>query len=160
MGPLLMFVLLGQGNNLAQPPSLPSNHFNAFIFTDRCLYIWLPYKGAITSPCTIWRSNTKTGDTLPTQGSKLNTVFLCFSTQQVLRGSAASPCSTPGSAQRGVLQNPGPAGMTSLILKGPFGHVKWNIAGRLKFKMCFHETGKRISWLFKSPLWSLDAVAT
>lgn len=50
--------------------------------------------------------------------------------------------------------------MMSLVLKEPFGHVKGDIAGRLKVKMCFHETGKRISWLFKSPFWSLEAVAT
>jgi len=53
MGPLPVFVLLGQGNNLAQAPSLLSNHFTPFMFTDIRLYIWLPYRGAVTSPCTI-----------------------------------------------------------------------------------------------------------
>lgn len=53
MGPLPMFVLLGQGNNLTQAPSLLSNHFSAFIFTDIHLYIQVAYKGAMTSPCTI-----------------------------------------------------------------------------------------------------------
>lgn len=106
MGQLPMFVLLVQGNNLAQVPSLPTNHFTAFIFPDICLYISVPHKGAII--CTIWRSNTKTGNTPPTQGSKLNTVLLCFSTQQVLSGSMVSPCSTLGSAQPAGLQNQGP----------------------------------------------------
>lgn len=109
MGQLPLFVLLVQGNNLAQVPSLPSNHFTAFIFPDICLYISVPHKGAIISPCTLWRSNTKTGDTPPTQGSKLKTVLLCFSTQQVLSGSVVSPRSTCGSAQPAVLQNQGPA---------------------------------------------------
>lgn len=38
----------------------------------------------------------------------------------------------------------------ALILKGPFGDVKWDAAGRLKVKTCFHRTGKRISWLLKA----------
>lgn len=154
MGQLPMFVLLVQGNNLAQVPSLSSNHFTAFIFPDICLYISVPHKGAIISPCTLWRSNTKTGDTPPTQGSKLNTVLLCFSTQQVLSGSLVSPLLHPWQCTTSCSAKP-------RSCKGwrPFGHVRWDIPGRLRVKM-FLETGRRTSWLFKSPLWSLDAVAT
>lgn len=147
--------------NLAQASSLLSNDFNAFIFTGICLYIWVPYKGAVTSPCTICRSNTKTGDNASHTGQQNpRTAFLCSSWQQVLSGSTMSPCSTLGGMQWGVLQNWGPTEMILLIfLKIHWAMLNWTRLEGSRLKCAFMKLGKAFHGSFKSPFWSLDAVA-
>lgn len=138
--------------NLAQAFSLPSKHCSAFVFTGTHPHIQLPYKGALTPPCTARRQMPRLVTHCPCQAvSRMPpSRALPHSRSPKAARRPPTPLPPPPSSARGLLQNGGPAGMMSLILKDPFSHIKWDMAGRLKVKMCFCETGKIISWLFKA----------